>query len=369
MTQLPRDGQPGHPDPPPSPDPEPPAPLPPGDPIPVPEPPHAVPPAPRGRHALPDQPTLADRPAFRDHAVPTGTPALPDRPALTGRPAFPDHGAPAGRPALPDHATLADRPALPAEPARTDPFALAATAEHPVIADEPAGERAAAREPGPAAPEPHGGWHQPPPNGPWHARHEKPGEWRYPPPEHLAWEHSPPAEVQSPEPEPIWVSRPGGGPEPAMPSRRRHGPRRSSVFLSLALAATLALCGGGAVSAYLLFRDAGNPGSPDPTTAVNRFLTAVYTQKDARAAEDLVCRKSRDESKLARRVQQIRSYADGYEGAVFRWDEPAVTRNADGEAQVGVRVVMSTEDEKTAAQDLEFTVVRKSGWLVCEVAG
>jgi hypothetical protein len=209
-------------------------------------------------------------------------------------------------------------------------------------------------------------WHQPPPQGPWHARHEKPGEWQHPPPEHLAWEHSPPAEVQPPEPEPIWVSLTGGS---HAPPADRAAERRSSFFISAALVATLALCGGGGVSAYLLFRDSDNPGSPDPTTAVNRFLTAVYTQQDPAAARDLVCRKSRDETKLADRVQQIRDYADGYEGASFRWDEPAVSNNTTNQAEVGVRVVMSTEDERTAAQDLEFTVVRKSGWLVCEVSG
>jgi hypothetical protein len=211
------------------------------------------------------------------------------------------------------------------------------------------------------------GWRQPAPQGPWHARHEKPGEWQYPPPEHLAWEHSPPAEVQPPEPEPIWVGVTNGPQSPA-PGRDRAS-RRSSLFVSAALVATMALCGGGAVSAYLLFRDADNPGSPDPATAVNRFLTAVYTQQDAGAAQDLVCRKARDATKLNERVQQIRDYADGYEGATFRWDDPAVTTDTNGEAEVGVRVVMSTEDEKTAAQDLQFTVVRKSGWLVCDVSG
>ncbi|AEV88990.1 hypothetical protein ACPL_8112 [Actinoplanes sp. SE50/110] len=184
-----------------------------------------------------------------------------------------------------------------------------------------------------------------------------------PPPEHLAWEHSPPAEVPPPEPEPIWVSTP-----PA-PIARTPRSRRSTIFLSVALAATLALCGGGAVSAYVMFRDADLPGSPDPATAVNRFLTAVYTQHDATAAEDLVCRRSRDRAKLAERVQQIRDYADAYEGAGFRWDDPAVTAGTGSEAEVGVRVVMSTEDEKTAAQDLQFTVVHKSGWLVCDVSG
>lgn len=210
------------------------------------------------------------------------------------------------------------------------------------------------------------GWRQPPPQGPWHAQHEKPGEWQYPPPEHLAWEHSPPAEIQAPEPEPIWVGLSSGS---APASHSGPSSRRSSLFVSVAMVATMALCGGGGVSAYLLFRDADNTGSPDPATAVNRFLTAVYTQQDPSAARDLVCRKARDTTKLDDRVQQIRDYADGYEGATFRWDDPAVTTDTNGEAEVGVRVVMSTEDEKTAAQDLEFTVVRKSGWLVCEVSG
>ncbi|BAL93046.1 hypothetical protein AMIS_78260 [Actinoplanes missouriensis 431] len=193
--------------------------------------------------------------------------------------------------------------------------------------------------------------------GPWHARHEKPGEWQHTPPQHLAFEHSAPAE-------PIWVGTPGGS-----SSMRPDRSRRSTVFLVSALMATLVLCGGGAVSAYFLFRDADNPGSPDPATAVNRFLTAVYTQQDANAAETLVCRKSRDDRKLAERVDQISAYADGYAGAVFRWDDPAVSGTTEEQATVAVRVVVSTQDEKSAAQDLEFTVVRKAGWLVCEVSG
>ncbi|MDI6104972.1 hypothetical protein QLQ12_40950 [Actinoplanes sp. NEAU-A12] len=225
------------------------------------------------------------------------------------------------------------------------------TAEHPVVSGEVISH----------TPEPV--WHQPPPHGPWHAQHERPGEWRHAPPEHLAYQHSPPAEIQ-PQAEPIWVGSPTGRLPPAADPRAR-----STIFLSMAFVATLALCGGGAVSAYYLLRDADNPGSPDPTTAVNRFLTAVYTQQDATAARDLVCSKSRDEAKLAARVEQISGYADGYQAPVFRWDEPAVADRDEERARVDVRIVMSTDDEKTAAQDLRFTVVRKTGWLVCEVNG
>jgi hypothetical protein len=246
-----------------------------------------------------------------------------------------------------------DEPIPVPEPPRTaDPgtaFAASATTEIPAVATE-------VISPTPV-------WHQQPPAGPWHAQHEKPGEWSHSPPEHLAYQHSPPAEIQ-PQPEPIWVGPHTGHPPPGVDARQR-----SAVFLSMALVATLALCGGGAVSAYYLLRDADNPGSPDPTTAVNRFLTAVYTQQDATAARDLVCSKSRDEAKLAVRVEQISTYADGYPGPAFRWDEPAVAGRDEDEARVDVRVVMSTEDERAASQDLRFTVVRKTGWLVCEVSG
>jgi hypothetical protein len=297
-------------------------PIPPDEPIPIPEPPHA--------------------------ASAAGTDPPVELPVAGGPPPpVARHGGPdvagASEPHLDLHADTAEHPAVSGAVVHHSAYAPPDPTQ--VISHTP--------------PE---GWHQPPPDGPWHAQHEKPGEWRHVPPEHLAYQHSPPAEAG---PEPIWVGPPAGQ-SPLLPGDPR---RRSTVFLSLAFAATLVLCGGGAVSAYFLFRDADNPGSPDPMTAVNRFLTAVYTQQDANAAEDLVCRKSRDETKLAERVEQISTYADGYQGAVFRWDDPTVASRGDDEATVGVRVVMSTDDEKAAAQDLRFTVIRKSGWLVCDVSG
>ncbi len=212
------------------------------------------------------------------------------------------------------------------------------------------------------------------PGGPWYAQHEAPGQWQTHPPEHLAWQHSPPAETHPFGPEhtevapgePIW-SGPRQPwqvpPSPAPPGKR------GALWVSVALAATLLLCGGGAVSAYFLLRDADNPGSPDPATAVNRFLDAIYTRQDATAADDLVCREARDKTKLADRVREIKTYSDGYQDPVYRWDEPSVASSGEDRALVSVRLTVSTADEKTAQQQLEFTVIHKTGWLVCEVAG
>jgi hypothetical protein len=202
---------------------------------------------------------------------------------------------------------------------------------------------------------------QPPQAQPWQARHEAPGQWQHTPPEHLAWSQNPPAEM----PEPIWSGQQQWPAVAAPPAPRRRG----ALWVSLALAATLLLCGGGAVSAYFLLRDADNPGSPDPATAVNRFLTAVYSQQNASSAEQLVCRESRDKSRLTDRVNEIKTYASGYTDPVFRWGDPAVSDQSSDRATVSVQVTMSTSDEKTAQQDLRFTVIHKTGWLVCEVAG
>ncbi|WP_433371696.1 hypothetical protein ACQPZX_47995 [Actinoplanes sp. CA-142083] len=205
-----------------------------------------------------------------------------------------------------------------------------------------------------------------PATAPWHAQHEAQGEWQTQPPEHMGWHSSSSPDLSSsPEAEPIWSGPQQPWEVPPAPAKGKRG----GLWVSLALAATLLLCAGGATSAYLLLRDADNPGSPDPATAVNRFLTAVYTQQDATAADDLVCREARDKTKLANRVNEIRTYSEGYQDPIYRWDEPAVSSSGEDRALVSVQITMSTGDEKTARQALEFTVIRKTGWLVCEVSG
>jgi hypothetical protein len=303
----PEGGQPGHPEP----EPVPPPPIPPDDPIPPHEPPHEWPPRPAGADFI-------------------------DAPADPTAEVFPPPGA------------FADE-----RPPAND------TAEQPAVGHEPTQVIPAVVD---------NGGPPPAPASPWHAQHEAPGQWQHSPPEHLAWQHGPPAGAPG-QPEPIWSSQPPQQPwqiplaPPAAPRRR------GALWVSLALAATLLLCGGGAVSAYFLLRDADNPGSPDPATAVNRFLTAVYSQQDASSAEQFVCRESRDKTKLTDRVNEVKTYADGYTDPVFRWGDPTVSDQSSDRATVAVQLTMSTSDEKTAKQDLRFTVIHKTGWLVCEVSG
>jgi hypothetical protein len=183
--------------------------------------------------------------------------------------------------------------------------------------------------------------------------------------EHGPWHPAPPP--GSGQPWPLAEHPPYEVPLNPTPAAR---PRRTTLWVSLALAFTLLLCGGGAVSAYLLVRNAENgDGAPDPATAVTRFLTAVYTEQNATEANDMVCREARDAKKITAKVDEVKGYAQQYDEPRFRWDQPAVTGQGEKRATVSVALTMTTDDEKTAQQQLTFTVVKKTGWWVCEVAG
>jgi flagellar basal body-associated protein FliL len=172
-----------------------------------------------------------------------------------------------------------------------------------------------------------------------------------------------------PEPtEPIWTgAQAPPWPVPLAPPADK---RRGGLWVSLALTLILLLCGGGAVSAFFLVSKADTgKGAADPATAVNRFMTAVYTQQDADVAGELICRQARDKNKLAARVNAIKNYANQYAGPTFRWTEPQVNRQTDERAVVTVQLTLSTDDEKQAQQTLTFTTIHKTGWLVCDVAG
>jgi hypothetical protein len=371
--------QPGHhpqPEPAPFPEPEPPQPIPPPEPVPTPEPPRASIAAAEGADFIDAPPAQVDL-----EWPPVG--AFPDEP---GHPAD-DQDEP-GHPIV-SH-PIVSHPIV-SHPVAGHPVAGQPTDEHPAeqhpAAEHPAAEHPAAEQPideQPANERSTGslpglddrteligtGWRQPPPSEPWHAQHELTGEWQHQPPEHLSFEHSPPAEVEpgvqayAPVAHPSWEV-------PLLPMEHEPpGRRRTGLWVSMALVVTLLLCSGGATSAYLLLRNADSgKGAPDPATAVNRFMTAVYTQQNASAAGDLVCREARDKQKLSARVDQIKDYAAAYDGPAFRWNDPAVAGQSDEKATVSVQLTMSTEDEKQAQQQLTFTVVHKTGWLVCDVAG
>lgn len=359
MTQPPQGGPgplSGHPepDPVPLPEPEPPQPIPPPEPVPPPEPPHAVP---------------AATTDFIDGDPPVPPVEWPPVGAYPGEPGHPD-AAPG--PAT-DGTPTEPIPAIPGPPTEPIPITHGPPTEPIPVAPGPPTEPAATPgsptgpgpQPGPYSP----GWQQPAPTQPWHAQHERPGEWQTRPPEHLAWQHSPPAE-SGPEP-PIWAGSPAPYPPWQVPLAPAAPKRRGGLWVSLALTVILLLCGGGAVSAYFLISNADTgKGAPDPGSAVNRFMTAVYTQQNPEAAGQVVCRQARDKQKLAARVSQITNYANDYQGPTFRWSEPVVNGQTTERAVVTTTLTLTTEDEKQSVQLLTFTTIHQAGgWLVCDVTG
>ena len=353
------------PEPVPTPEPDPPQPIPLPEPVPAPEPPHES--APQAGADFIDADPDATQPAFPPPgSFPTTALSLFPTPDSFPEPPAPGEASTELIPVVSDQTEQ-----IPA--VRTDDTTQIPAARADDTAQIPAVRADDTAPVGPAPSEADTIWHQPVPDGPWHAKHEKPGEWQHEPPEHLAFEHSPPAEVQLPSllgaasvPVPQPQAQPWEVQLKAEDGERR---RRSGLWISVALTTTLLLCGGGAASAYLLLRDSDASGAPDPGTAVNEFLTAVYTRQDANAAGELVCREARDKDKINAKVQQIKGYAAEYDAPSFRWDEPAVDGKTEERATVSVQLTMSTEDEKTAQQTLTFTTVRKSGWLVCEISG
>lgn len=161
------------------------------------------------------------------------------------------------------------------------------------------------------------------------------------------------------------AAAPAESAQPAAPKRRR-----TAVIASVVLALVLLLCGGGGLSAYLLLRDTEpTRGAPDPATAVDGFLNAVYSEQDPQQAAALVCAEARKGDRIAKKVDEVKAYGQKYKSPAFRWDKPKVEQEAAERATVSATVDMTTADEKTAEQKLTFTVLKKeNGWRVCEVA-
>ncbi|RZU72149.1 hypothetical protein EV384_0491 [Micromonospora kangleipakensis] len=173
---------------------------------------------------------------------------------------------------------------------------------------------------------------------------------------------------------PATAPAPGAFPPPAagFPPYQSPAPpkkRRGLLIASIVLAAAILLCGGGGTAAFLTLRDTEDgQGAKEPAVAVDGFLTAVYKDRDARKAATFVCSASRDDKKITGKVAEVQKYAAEYQNPRFRWTTPKVDNQTGDRATVTTKVTMTTSDEKVADQELRFTVVRKTGWWVCEVA-
>ncbi|MFG3700384.1 hypothetical protein ACGF5C_21060 [Micromonospora sp. NPDC047620] len=177
--------------------------------------------------------------------------------------------------------------------------------------------------------------------------------------------YQPPAPAAAPDPS---IPPPPAGFSPYQPPAAPKK-KRGVLIAAIALAVILLLCAGGGVVTFLTLRNAeSGEGAKEPTVAVDQFLTAVYKDRDAGRAAALVCSSSRDEKKIAAKVAEVEKYVSAHQNPRFRWSSPKVDNQTGDRATVTTKVTMTTADEKVADQDLRFTVVKKTGWWVCEVA-
>lgn len=200
-----------------------------------------------------------------------------------------------------------------------------------------------------------------PPSGEPEPRHRAPA-----PPQAPPWGGPWAGEPPSPPP-------PGGGPAWPTPPAPPVGPpprRRGLLIASIVVAVLVVLCGSGGVAAFLLLRDAeAAAGAAEPVAAVDGFLRAVYTEHDAEKAGALVCSEARDEAAIGKKVEEVEQYTSRYARPRFRWSPPKIDEQTNERARVSTTLVMNTGDEKVAEQRLSFTVIKKTGWWVCEVGG
>jgi hypothetical protein len=140
------------------------------------------------------------------------------------------------------------------------------------------------------------------------------------------------------------------------------------VITAIVLAAVLVLCGGGGVAAYLLLRQVETgEGAAEPVAAVVSFLDAVYVDQNAPAAAAMVCGEARDLGAIQEKVDEIRRYGQTYANTRYKWDPPKVEQQDAEKAVVSTRLSVLTGDDRSAEEQLRFTVVHKTGWWVCDV--
>jgi hypothetical protein len=167
-----------------------------------------------------------------------------------------------------------------------------------------------------------------------------------------------------------YAQQPGFGGAPpygAPPFGAPQPPRRRGLLITVISLVVLAVLGTGGVAAYLVFGGSEGKGSQTPSMAVNDFLVAVFRDKNAEAADKLVCSSARNSDGMRKRVDQLRSYELKYKSPAYTWPSPTVVSQKKDSATVTVAVKLTTSDDRVAEQQLKFLTVKADGWLVCEI--
>jgi hypothetical protein len=153
-------------------------------------------------------------------------------------------------------------------------------------------------------------------------------------------------------------------PGPTPPAKRR-------VLLIASIVVVLLVVVGGAVAAggYLLTRDRDGVGQPSPQAAVESFLRAVYLDQNPAKVATLVCQAARDPKKIAAKIAEVKQQDQQYDSPKYSWGAPTTEHSGSARAVLSTTVTLTTANVQQASQKLTFTLIRSTGWFVCDVKG
>ena len=192
-----------------------------------------------------------------------------------------------------------------------------------------------------------------------------------PPPEYAPPDWTPPgwstpASAPPGYPPPVFgpPTAPGGFPPYFPPPKKR----RWLLVTSIVVVLVVLLGGGGVTAAYFLTRNQDGIGQNTPQAAVENFLQAVYVDQNPTKAAPLVCKAARDPKKLAAKINEIKRQDDQYDSPRYTWDSPTTLHGTTKQATLSARIILTTGDVQSSSQTLTFTVIRSTGWFVCDVS-
>ncbi len=171
-------------------------------------------------------------------------------------------------------------------------------------------------------------------------------------------------------PYPYTPGQPGQPGYPGYPGAPVAAPKKKHkglIITAVVLGVLLVLCLAGAAGAFFLLNTSEGKGEDTPRAAAQGFLTAIYKDGAADAAEKLVCKEARDSQEIADKVKQIKDQGAKLKSPSYAWDSIKITNETETAADTTVVVRLSTADEKVSEQTLKLMLVKRDGWFVCDV--
>src|SRR4029079_12591035 len=151
---------------------------------------------------------------------------------------------------------------------------------------------------------------------------------------------------------------------PVAPPKKKH---KGLIITAIVLGVLLVLRLGGAAGAFFLLSNNEGKGEDTAKGAAQEFLTAIYKDGNATAAEKLVCKEARDSKEISNKVKQIKDQGAKLKSPSYTWDSIKISNETDKSADTTVVVKLSTSDEKLSEQTLKLLLVKRDAWFVCDV--